>query len=250
MARIPLIVGNWKMYKTGEEARLFVHALSSASSSARLFLAVPFTAIEQAVQAASGSRLIIGAQNMHDEPEGAFTGEVSARMLKAAGAQFVLLGHSERRRYFGETGAFINAKLHRALDEGLIPILCIGESESEREQHMTQRILSRQLEEALSGLSADQISQVTIAYEPVWAIGTGKTATPRMAQEAHHEIRQFIHHSCGNKAAEGICLLYGGSVKPDNIAELMNEPDIDGVLVGGASLDAASFVQMIHYDER
>lgn len=249
MARIPLIAGNWKMYKTGQEAHDFVHALSTtlAENETRVFLAVPFTAIESAVEAASGSCIVIGAQNMHDEPEGAFTGEVSARMLKAAGAEFVVLGHSERRQHFGETGAFINRKIHRAFSEGLLPILCIGESESEREQHITQRVLSKQLEESLSGLSADQVGQMVIAYEPIWAIGTGKSATPHAAQEVHHAIRQFVQHSCGNKTAEGICLLYGGSVRPDNIAELMKEADIDGALVGGASLDAASFAQIIHF---
>ncbi len=249
MARIPLIAGNWKMYKTGQETREFVHALLSAvtDGETRIFLAVPFTAVEQAVEAARGSRIVIGAQNMHDQQEGAFTGEVSARMLKAAGAQFVILGHSERRQHFGETNAFINAKLHRALSESLIPILCIGESEMEREQNVTQRVLSKQLEECLSGLDAHQVAQVIIAYEPIWAIGTGKTATPRAAQEVHHEIRQFIKHSCGNKASEEVCLLYGGSVKPDNIAELMKEPDIDGALVGGASLDAASVAHIIQF---
>jgi triosephosphate isomerase len=249
MARIPLIAGNWKMYKTGQEAREFVHALSSAVAEAqtRIFLAVPFTAIEQSVEAARGSRIVIGAQNMHDQQEGAFTGEVSARMLKAAGAEFVILGHSERRQHFGEANAFINAKLRRALSEGLIPILCIGESEGEREQNATMRVLSKQLEECLSGLDAHRVAQVIIAYEPLWAIGTGKAATPRAAQEVHCAIRQFIKHSCGNKASEEVCLLYGGSVKPDNIAELMKEPDIDGALVGGASLDAASFAHIIQF---
>jgi triosephosphate isomerase (TIM) len=249
MARIPLIAGNWKMYKTGSEARAFVHALSGAisASETRVYLAVPFTAIEQAAEAARGGRIIIGAQNMHDQMEGTFTGEVSARMLKAAGAQFVILGHSERRQHFGETNAFINRKLHRALEEGLVPILCIGETLNEREQQITQRVLSKQLEESLHGLDAHQIAQLIIAYEPIWAIGTGMTATPLIAQETHHAIRQFIKHSCGNKASEDICLLYGGSVKPDNIAELMKEPDIDGALVGGASLDAASFAHIIQF---
>jgi triosephosphate isomerase (TIM) len=249
MARTPLIAGNWKMHKTGQEARDFVHALSAhlEDTETRIYLSVPFTAIEQAAEAAAASRIVIGAQNMHDEPEGAFTGEISARMLKAAGAEFVLIGHSERRQHFGETGAFINRKIHRAIAEGLLPILCIGETALERDEHITQRVLSKQLEEALNGLSAHQIGQMVIAYEPIWAIGTGKTATPDAAQEVHHAIRQFILHSCGNKTAEEICLLYGGSVKPDNIGELMKEADIDGALVGGASLDAASFAQIIHF---
>lgn len=250
MTRIPLIAGNWKMHKTGQQAQDFVHALAAIlaeTAKARVYLSVPFTAISSAAMAASGSRIVIGAQNMHDEPEGPFTGEISAQMLKAAGARFVLLGHSERRQHFGEIGSFINRKIHRALTEGLLPILCIGETEREREEQITQRVLSRQLEEALDGLTAHQVGQMVIAYEPIWAIGTGKTATPHAAQEVHREIRQFIQHSCGNKTAEEICLLYGGSVRPDNIAELMKEADIDGALVGGASLDAASFAQIIHF---
>jgi triosephosphate isomerase len=249
MNRTPLIVGNWKMYKTGQEAREFVRALSFAhvSTEKRVFLSVPFTAIEHAVQAALGTSIVIGAQNMHDCADGAFTGEVSARMLKAAGAQFVILGHSERRVLFKETNAFINRKLHRALEEGLTPILCVGESLNEREQNVTERVLNTQLKECLEGLNAHGIGKLIIAYEPVWAIGTGKTATPGMAQEAHHGIRLFIENSFGKKTAEGLCLLYGGSVKPDNIAHLMQESDIDGALVGGASLDAALFAQIINY---
>ncbi len=247
MARIPLIAGNWKMYKTGEEAHRFVHELSSMveQSLVRVYLAVPFTAIEQAVEASSGSRIVIGAQNMHDHEEGAFTGEVSARMLKAAGAEFVVLGHSERRQHFGETDALINRKLHRAVVEGLAPILCIGETLEQREQGVTQRIISKQLEECLRGLDASQIAQMVIAYEPIWAIGTGHTASPDVAQGVHHAIREFIKHSCGHKASEEVCLLYGGSVKQDNITELMKEPDIDGALVGGASLDPVSFARII-----
>jgi triosephosphate isomerase (TIM) len=247
MARIPLIAGNWKMFKTGREAREFVHALAKAvpESSRRIYLSVPFTALAEAAQAAQGSPILIGAQNMHDQVEGAFTGEISARMLKEAGAEFVLLGHSERRQHFGETNAFIHRKLQRALSENLIPILCIGETLAEREQNVTQRVLSRQLEECLRGLDAHALARVIIAYEPVWAIGTGRTATPAIAQEVHRHIRQFLLHSSGNKAAESVCLLYGGSVKADNIADLMKEPDIDGALVGGASLDVASFVQII-----
>lgn len=247
MARIPLIAGNWKMHKTGTEAKAYVRVLESllTLSAMRVFLAVSFTAIEQAAEAASGTRIVIGAQNMHDAEEGPFTGEISASMLKAAGAQFVILGHSERRQHFGETGAFINRKLHRALKAGIIPILCIGETLEQREQKATQRVLSKQLEEALHGLDVDQVSELIIAYEPIWAIGTGRSATPDTAQEAHRTIRQFITHNCGNKAAEKVCLLYGGSVNKNNIAELMNEPDIDGALVGGASLDAVSFAHMI-----
>jgi triosephosphate isomerase len=249
MARIPLIIGNWKMYKTGEEARSFIHDLSSSitDTQRRVFLAVSFTAIAPAVQAARGMRIAVGAQNMHDCEEGAFTGEVSARMLKEAGAEFVILGHSERRQHFGETNAFINRKIHRACAAGLSPILCIGENLQEREGRVTQRILSIQMEECLKNLDAHAISQVIIAYEPIWAIGTGKSATPSTAQDVLHAIRRFIEQSCGQKVAKELCLLYGGSVNSDNIADLMKEPDIDGVLVGGASLDAALFADIINY---
>ncbi|HEY2809839.1 MAG TPA: triose-phosphate isomerase [Rhabdochlamydiaceae bacterium] len=249
MSRIPLIIGNWKMYKTGAEARAFIRDLSLAVTQAerRIFLAVPFTAIEPASQAARGMRFAIGAQNMHDCEEGAFTGEVSARMLREAGAQFVILGHSERRQHFSETNAFINRKIHRTFAEGLSPVLCIGENLVEREENVTQRILSIQMEECLSGLNAQAISEMIIAYEPIWAIGTGKSATPSMAQDVLHAIRRFIEQSCGQKVAKEICLLYGGSVNADNIASLMKEPDIDGVLVGGASLDAALFANIINY---
>jgi triosephosphate isomerase len=246
MARTPLIVGNWKMFKTGLEASSYICELVQVVR-ARAYLAVPFTAIERAVEAAQGSSLVIGAQNMHDELEGAFTGEISARMLKAAGAQFVILGHSERRQYFAETNAFINRKIQRAFAEDLLPILCIGETLEDRESGAAEQVLVGQLEGSLEGLDAHQMARMVIAYEPIWAIGTGKTATPSIAQSIHYTIRQFIKRKYGNKAAEEICLLYGGSVKPDNMADLMKEPDIDGALVGGASLDAASFAQIIQF---
>jgi triosephosphate isomerase len=244
MNRIPCIVGNWKMYKTGAEARTFVAALAPEISATkrRVMLAVPFTAIE----AAKGTKIAIGAQNMHDQVEGAFTGEISARMLKASGATFVLLGHSERRQYFLETNPFIHRKLMRALHEGLTPILCIGELLQERESGNHEKVLKLQLEECLQGLNAAQAAQVIIAYEPVWAIGTGKTATPEIAEGVHRFIRHWLGERFGKETSEKISLLYGGSVKPDNIAALMQQPDIDGVLVGGASLDVKSFAQIIN----
>lgn len=247
MTRIPLIAGNWKMHKTAEESVAYIRALNNVLilNETRVFLAVPFTAIEQASAAAHGTRITIGAQNMHDAEEGPFTGEISASMLKAAGAQFVILGHSERRKLFGETSEFINRKVHRAFNEGIIPILCVGETLEQRQQESVQHVLSKQLKEALNGLDASQIPELIIAYEPVWAIGTGKSATPDIAQEVHRMIRLFLEHSYGNKVAERVCLLYGGSVNPGNIAELMKEPDIDGALVGGASLDVAAFARMI-----
>jgi len=249
MRRIPLIAGNWKMYKTTPEAKEFIVALSDATASTqrRIFLAAPFTAIEGAVEAAKGTKISIGGQNMHDQLEGAYTGEISARMLKANGASFVILGHSERRQYFGETNALIHRKLLLALKEELTPILCIGELAHERESGDYLKILNLQLKECLQSLNAAQVSQVIIAYEPVWAIGTGKTATPEIAQAIHRFIRNWIEESHGIDCAEQVCLIYGGSVKPDGIASLMQQTDIDGVLVGGASLEVKSFAQIVNY---
>lgn len=249
MNRVPLIAGNWKMYKTTFEARKFISDLSKeiGATMRRVFLAVPFTAIEGSVDAAQGTRISIGGQNMHDEPEGAFTGEVSARMLKASGAEFVILGHSERRQNFIETDSFIHRKLVRALQEGLTPILCIGELPHERESGDYEKIIKLQLEEAFQGVTQSQAAQIVVAYEPIWAIGTGKTATPQIAQTMHRFIRNWLESRFGVDVSEKICLLYGGSVKPDNIASLMEQTDIDGVLVGGASLDVKSFAQIVNY---
>jgi triosephosphate isomerase (TIM) len=249
MHRIPLIAGNWKMYKTTVEAREYISVLSeeTASTQRRIFLAVPFPVVEGAVDAAKGTKIVIGAQNMHDQVEGAYTGEVSARMLKASGASFVILGHSERRQLFAETNPFIHQKSLRALQEGLTPILCIGERAHERESGEYLNILKKQLEECLHSFNATQVAQVIIAYEPVWAIGTGKTATPEIAQAIHGFIRNWIEERHGIECAKQVCLIYGGSVKPDNIAFLMEQTDIDGVLVGGASLDAKSFAQIVNY---
>jgi triosephosphate isomerase (TIM) len=249
MNRIPLIVGNWKMYKTSAEARAFVSALSPliATAQRRTLLAVPFPAIEAAVDAAKGSKIAIGAQNMHDQSEGAFTGEVSARMLKGSGASFVILGHSERRQFFAETDAFIHRKVLRALQDGLMPILCIGEMPHERDSGKHELVLKHQLEECLKGMTPEQAGRIVIAYEPIWAIGTGKTATPEIAQAVHSFIRNWLESRFGVESAEKISLLYGGSVKPDNISSLMAQADIDGVLVGGASLEAKSFAQIVNY---
>lgn len=249
MVRTPLVVGNWKMYKTSAAARDFISALRKESISAdrKVFLAVSFPAIESAIDAAKGSTISIGAQNMHDQVEGAFTGEVSGSMLKSSGAAFVLLGHSERRQYFAETNGFIHRKLVRALEEGLMPILCIGELLEERESGAWESVLKLQLEEGLQKISCEQVVQIAIAYEPVWAIGTGKTATPELAQSVHHFIRSWLNERFGRECAQKVSLLYGGSVKPDNIGSLMQQPDIDGVLVGGASLDVKSFVQIVNY---
>ncbi len=208
---------------------------------------MPFTAIEAGVEAAKGTKISIGAQNMHDQMEGAFTGEISARMLKASGASYVILGHSERRQYFKETNAFIHRKLALALKEGLTPILCIGELADERESGKYGDVLKTQLDECLQNLNAPQVEKVVLAYEPVWAIGTGKTATPEIAQGVHRFIRNWVEEKYSIGCAERICLIYGGSVKPDNIASLMQQTDIDGVLVGGASLDVESFAKIVNY---
>ena len=249
MKRIPLIAGNWKMFKTGKEATAYVQTLASlvAATERRVFLAVPFTALPFAVAVAKQTKLQIGGQNMHDAKEGAFTGEISAAMLKEAGATFVILGHSERRQHFHETNTFINKKVKRALQEKLLSVLCIGESEQQRASGQTAEVLKTQISECLDGLSSVDLSNVLVAYEPIWAIGTGKTADPQQAQEVHKLCRDFIEKKWGREAADGLYLLYGGSVKPDNIAALMAQPDIDGVLVGGASLDPQVFAKIVNY---
>lgn len=249
MNRDPLIVGNWKMHKSAQEACAFITSLKPkiTRTDRRIFLAVPFTALMAAVECARGSSIAIGGQNMHDHLEGAFTGEISAPMLKSCGATFVILGHSERRQYFAESNAFIQRKLVRALQEGITPILCIGEQEHERKDGHTKNVLTKQLEESFGDISAHQANQVVLAYEPVWAIGTGQTATPEIAQEIHHFIRHWLSKHFGLNCSQTISILYGGSVKPDNIASLMQQTDIDGVLVGGASLDVNSFSQLVNY---
>ncbi len=249
MKRVPLIIGNWKMYKTPREAADFIEELSPlvASTQRRVYLAPGFLAIEAAVRAAKGSRMLIGAQNLHEQVEGSFTGEISARMLMAAGASFVIIGHSERRVLFGETNALINQKVHRALTAGLVPVVCIGETLKERELGLTKAVLSQQLEECLKGVLSPSLASLIVAYEPIWAIGTGVAATPAHAQQVHKMCRDFVEEKWGREASQQLYLLYGGSVKPDNIASLMSEVDIDGVLVGGASLDVKSFAQLINY---
>ncbi len=249
MSRIPLIVGNWKMYKTTAEALSFIEALMPeiAGTKHRIGLAVPFTSIEASAAAVRGTKIAIGGQNMHDAPEGPYTGEISGGMLKASGAEFVILGHSERRQHFIETDTFIHRKLLRALIEGLTPILCIGELPFERENGEHEKVLAMQLEDAFQGVGAKQAMDVVIAYEPIWAIGTGKTATPHIAQMTHRFIRQWLARRFDLDTAEKMCVLYGGSVKPDNVRALMQEEDIDGVLVGGASLDVTAFAQIVNY---
>jgi triosephosphate isomerase (TIM) len=246
--RTPFIAANWKMYKTVSEAVVFakeVRADVKDVSDVEIVIAPPFTAIHAVAEALRNSNIGVAAQNMYLEREGAFTGEVSAGMIKEAGAEYVIIGHSERRRLFGETDALVNRKLVAAYSAGLWPIACIGETLDERERNETHAVLDHQLKFGLDGMSGDQIGDLVIAYEPVWAIGTGKTATAAQAQEAHHHIRGRLRQWFGADAAEKCHVIYGGSVKPDNIAELMREPDVDGGLVGGASLNVRSFADIV-----
>lgn len=248
MGTAPLIVGNWKMYKTMKEARDFIVELEPfvMKCEAKVMLAVPFTALSTAVEASRKSRVAIGAQNMHDAPEGAFTGEISAIMLKEAGAQFVILGHSERRQLFNESNEFIQRKVKSALKAGLTPILCVGETEKEREAGKTEQVLLKQLSDCLKELSSEEAERTILAYEPVWAIGTGKTATPEIADQAHAFCRKFYQDKWGEELAKKCTILYGGSVKPESAEALLEMPNINGALVGGASLKVASFVQIIN----
>jgi len=245
-----VIAGNWKMYKTGGEARAFFQAfapLVAASKHCDIIVAPPFTALCVAVEAARGTAIGIAAQNMHWEREGAFTGEVSARMLVDAGCSGVIIGHSERRQFFGETDDSVHRKTKAALEAGLTPIVCVGEMLAEREGNLTQAVLKRQFEGGLAALTPAEFSRILIAYEPVWAIGTGRTATPEMAAEAHRYLRNLAAARFTSEQASALRILYGGSVKPDNIKGLMAQEEIDGALVGGASLDPKSFAAIVNF---
>ena len=244
--RRPFVAGNWKMHKTAAEAAEFVGRLAAhVPAEVDVGLCPPYTALAEAAAAAAGLRIAIYAQNMHQAPGGAYTGEISAEMILDTGANGVLLGHSERRRLFGETDEGVNAKLAVAHDAGLWAIVAVGETEAEREAGETERVLRRQVEGALRGIGPDRVADTTIAYEPVWAIGTGRTATPAQAQEVHAHIRTRLGERLGADAAAAIRIQYGGSVKPSNAVQLMAEPDIDGALVGGASLEAADFIAIV-----
>jgi triosephosphate isomerase len=246
--RTPFIAGNWKMFKTVGEASAFVTDLRAAVkdvSGVQIVVGPPFTAIHAAAQAARGSNINVSAQDLHWEKQGAFTGEISATMIKEAGATYVIIGHSERRQLFGETDAIVNRKVTSAIAQGLTPIMCIGETLEERERNETLAILDRQIKNGLDGVTAEQVAALVIAYEPVWAIGTGRNATSAQAGEAHAHIRMRLRQWFGGDAAERCRVIYGGSVKPDNIRELIGEPDVDGALVGGASLDVKSFADIV-----
>jgi triosephosphate isomerase len=245
--RIPLLAANWKMNKTPSEARSFITTFLQNPLPAKAEVAIfpPSIDLPATLDAAKGSGLLVGAQNMYFADEGAFTGEISAPMLVAAGATHVLIGHSERRQYFGETDELVNKKLHTALRYKLVPIVCIGELLEQRENGETEAVLRRQTGRAFENIDAAQAAPIVIAYEPVWAIGTGKTATPEIAAEAHAVIRHEVAQLLGKPASEAMRILYGGSVKPDNAPQLCAQPEIDGALVGGASLDPASFGKIV-----
>ena len=251
--RIPFIAGNWKMFKTVQDAVVFVKELKISVkdiADVEIVVAPPFTAVHAVAEAARNSNIGVSAQDLYWEREGAFTGEVSAAMIKEAGAEYVIVGHSERRRLFGESDAIVNRKTSAAIAAGLTPIVCIGETLEERERSETLAILDRQIKEGLDGIGAAQLAELVVAYEPVWAIGTGRTATATQAGEAHAHIRKRLRQWFGADAADRCHLLYGGSVKPDNIAELVAEDDVDGALVGGASLDVKSFAEIVARSRR
>jgi triosephosphate isomerase (TIM) len=246
--RRPFIAGNWKMYKTVQETIFYIKELRALVGSVRdveIVVAPPFTAIAAAAEAARGSQLSVAAQDLYWEREGPFTGEVSAGMVREAGAEHVLIGHSERRTLFGETDLTVNRKLGAALAVGLCPIVCIGESLEQRVANQTLDVLDGQLRGGLDTFTGMQLAALVLAYEPVWAIGTGRNATPDQAQEAHAHIRARLKQWFGADLADRCHILYGGSVKPDNIAALMSQPDVDGALVGGASLDVRAFAEIV-----
>jgi len=248
--RPPLIAGNWKMNGLLKEARDLAAALRKelgANPGPGVLVCPPFLALAGVREELQGGPIQLGAQDVHWEAKGAFTGEVSTAMLKDVGCTAVLLGHSERRHIMGETHEMVNRKLKAALAAGLLPIVCVGELLEERNMGDTRAVIERQITKGFDGLSPEETAKTVIAYEPVWAIGTGKTATPRQAEEVHHYIRKLVSQKAGEAVGQGIRILYGGSVSPDNVKELMAEEDIDGALVGGASLKVDSFVKIVRY---
>jgi triosephosphate isomerase len=248
--RIPIIAGNWKMHKTASQAKALASAIVQEARDVpqvQTVLCPPFTALSAVSEEVRGSKVELGAQNCHFEAQGAYTGEVSPEFLLDLGCRYVIIGHSERRQYFKEDDQLLNKKLKKAMAVGLVPIFCIGETLDERKKEQTFDVLRKQVTNGLSGIGLDAPARFVVAYEPVWAIGTGMTATPDQAQEAHRYIRDLLAGLWGSDAAGEIRIQYGGSVKPDNAAQLMSQPDIDGALVGGASLDASSFMKIVKY---
>jgi triosephosphate isomerase len=251
--RKPFIAGNWKMHKRINEAAALASELVNSChhmTDIDIVVAPTYTSLAAVRQALAGSAIGLAAQNMHWENEGAFTGEISPDMLKDGGCQYVILGHSERRQYFEETDRNVNRKTLAALSHKITPIVCVGETEEERDRGVTFAVVDRQINGAMNEVTAGQLSDLVIAYEPVWAIGTGRTATPAQAQEVHQAIRSRLGTLFGTEDSDSVRILYGGSVKPNNIDELMAEADIDGALVGGASLDAASFTRICGFERR
>jgi triosephosphate isomerase (TIM) len=243
-----LIAANWKMYKTPSEAQSFLHTflpLVKDQTHGEIVICPPAVDLATALHSAKGSEVLVGAQNMHFAEEGAFTGEISASMLVALGVSHVILGHSERRQYFAETDDTVNRKLITALKHHLVPIVCIGEHEEQRESGMTEQVLCRQISQAIQQIEVTRLRPMVVAYEPIWAIGTGKTATPAIAAEAHLMIRSEVARLAGRPLADALRILYGGSVKPENAAALLSQPEIDGALVGGASLDPHSLTAIV-----
>lgn len=248
--RIPLVAGNWKMNKTVGEAVELVTQLKQKLSDVRnreIVVCPPFTSLVVTKEVLKNSNIKLGAQNMYFEKSGAFTGEVSPLMLKDVGVEYVIIGHSERRQYFGETDESVHKKMKVAFENSIIPIVCVGETLQQREKNEAFSVIEKQVKVGVAGLSAEQSKKLVIAYEPVWAIGTGKTATPQQAEEVHAFIRKLYTEIYGKDAAESVRILYGGSVKPDNVSEIMRQPDIDGALVGGASLKADDFIKLVRY---
>jgi triosephosphate isomerase len=252
--RTPLIAGNWKLNTTTAEAVALATEIRAgaegATSAVDVLVSPVFTVLAAVAKALEGSNVFLAGQNMHSELSGAFTGEISATMLKDVGCSHVILGHSERRQLFGETDEGVAKKTKVALDNGLLPISCVGETLEEREGGKTMDVVGRQVDAVLKALSADEAPKIVIAYEPVWAIGTGKVATPEQAQEVHAFIRSRVAKVHGQAVADGLRILYGGSVKPDNVKGLMALPDVDGALVGGASLKADSFLKLVHFEKQ
>jgi triosephosphate isomerase len=249
MTRMPFLAANWKMFKTVSEAVVYAkefRTLVKDAQDVEIVLAPPFTALHAVAEACRNTNVAVAGQNLSWEKEGAFTGEISGGMLKEAGAEYVIIGHSERRRLYAETDQVVNRKTIAAFQANLVPIFCIGETLEEREGEQTLAVLDRQVKDGLDGVSAAQVAELVIAYEPVWAIGTGRNATPEQANQAHAHIRSRLRQWFGADAAERCHVIYGGSVKPDNIKALAALPDVDGALVGGASLDPRSFLQIVN----
>lgn len=247
MSRTPIIAGNWKMFKTASEAEAFVREVKGKAEidGVQSVICAPFTALPAVVEAAKGTTLKVGAQNLHYEDNGAYTGEISGGMLRELGVDFVIIGHSERRAYFAETDDIVSKKVHAALRHGLIPIVCVGEKLEEREAGQTKEVCRVQTEAAFRGLAASEAAQIVVAYEPIWAIGTGKSSTAEDAGEVIGYIRDVIRGLFDDQTANQVRIQYGGSVKPNNIREYMQQPEIDGALVGGASLEPASYTALV-----